>query len=202
MAPFSRHRYAPPRTSQGLDGALRSSSLSEDARGYVAACALAGEYAIALLPAQQVYRASELTEDLREAIRTPEGRAQARRVATWAVLVEGYGAAGGPGWEANLLGARQVISLGDREWPIVQDLARSFGEENGGGARWLIRFSELSLDWLCEAVTGRSLRPPGDTRFWLVDEYARLYFAWRQVLVAALAERRRRLVPKKRMFAR
>jgi hypothetical protein len=162
----------------------------------------AGEYAVALLPVQTVYRASELAEDLRAAMRTREGRAQGRRVATWAVVAEGYGA-GGPGWESGLARARQVIGLGDREWPIVQDLARLFGEGDGGdGALRLVRFSELSLDWLCEAASGRSLHPAGDTRFWLVDEYARLYFAWRQVLVAALAERRRRLAPRKSLLSR
>jgi hypothetical protein len=200
MSLFSLHRYAPARRSRGLHGAIRTSTLSDDARSYLEACAVAGEYAVALLPAQSVYRSSELAEDLREAMHTREGRAQARRVATWAVLAEGYGA-GGPGWEAGLSRARQVIGLGDREWPIVQDLARRSSADGGDGAGRLVRFSELSLDWLCEAASGRSLHPAGDTRFWLVNECARLYFAWRQVLLAALAERRRRMAPARRLRA-
>ena len=193
VSPFSRRRYALSRDSRRLGGAIRASPLPEGARRYFEACAWAGNYAILLLPAQPVYRGSELAEELRAALRTPDGRAQAQRVATWAVLAEGYGA-GGPGWEANLARARQVLPLGDREWPIVHDLARPFAEQAASdGAGRLIRFSEISLDWLCEAASGRPFRPRGDTRFWLIDEYARLYFAWRQVLLAALGERRRRL---------
>jgi hypothetical protein len=194
MSPISRHRYSPPRKAPGLDGVLRAGGLSEDAARYIEACACAGEYALRLLPSQPTYRTSELGADLRAALGTREGRAEGRRVAAWAVLAEGYGA-GSPSWETNLYRARQVVALHDQEWPIVQDLGRAFAEaDREDGADPLVHFSERSLDWLSRAVSGRPLDSHGDTRFWLVDEYARLYFAWRQVLLAALAERRRRLM--------
>lgn len=181
-----------------MDDALRAGGLSEETRHYIEACARAGAYAIALLPALARYRESELTDDLRAGMGTRDGQAQARRVATWIVLTEGY-ATGSAAWEAKLSRARRVVALEDREWPVVTRLAGLLTGAAGGpwdGTRApdrLVRFSELSFDWLCATVGGRPLRPRGDTRFWLVDEYARLYFAWRQVLLAALAERRRRL---------